>query len=737
MRIIIVGLICFLFEFGTVKAQYFTPIHNAQAPDYISVVKYFGIPYGSSPALNSTRVIPGALFYNTTDSAMYSWTGTQWIKAGNSQIIIDSSITIYNNRSCAPRSISGTVTIDSAFVAVNTDISFELGCKVYYVSASTFPIPPSSGADFYISIYVDTLGNIGFLQGGMSPPDIPNITDDGSQMLLKTYLIPAGSSTPQGVSTAWIYREGDDAYAIDSTGTVSPVIDSVYAINRYAGLHSLRVPSMTSGQYFEEQLYTTYNSTDFQLFTARLRLAATFVKNIRWAISLYKGNSAATSNSIIIGDGVNGYSRTVSGAYQFISADMSALNFIQTTFDRVRITFIGNSPSAHQWDDVNFKTDVPPANTATGVITFNGRDGHVIPLRTDYTTFYDSTTLNVDSTYDYHWNNGVIKDSIWKGVKGFGADTCFTIVDTIIGGKPFVWQYSNPYCSGSGGNDSAYLNATVYGNEIHLYRGNGDSTVITVSGGGSTNSNVGAGYRVAVSGTNNIKTLVDGFGILTDSTSNANALTRNIDTASAIGSKAYIDALAALKKDKADSIISTGYATQYDLTKTKDSLQTNIDLKKNSIDSVAGVATDYVTQYQRKKTSDSLLAIIVTKLSPADSVFLHGKLVSSFVKNAGGDSAILTLYDGTRFAVIDNNSGGGGGLASTNFVVDETPSGSINGSNTAFTLANTPVAGKVEIYRNGLLQKPGIGNDYTISGTAITYLTAPETGDTLTANYIK
>jgi len=36
-------------------------------------------------------------------------------------------------------------------------------------------------------------------------------------------------------------------------------------------------------------------------------------------------------------------------------------------------------------------------------------------------------------------------------------------------------------------------------------------------------------------------------------------------------------------------------------------------LKKNSADSVSGVATDYVKQYQRKKTSDSLMAIINTK----------------------------------------------------------------------------------------------------------------------------
>jgi phage-related tail fiber protein len=72
-----------------------------------------------------------------------------------------------------------------------------------------------------------------------------------------------------------------------------------------------------------------------------------------------------------------------------------------------------------------------------------------------------------------------------------------------------------------------------------------------------------------------------------------------------------------------------------------------------------------------------------------------------------------------------------------NFVVRETPSGTVNGSNTTFTLANTPTAGTEEVFLNGLLQDPGAGNDYTISGATITYLTAPVTGDKIRVHYKK
>jgi len=76
-------------------------------------------------------------------------------------------------------------------------------------------------------------------------------------------------------------------------------------------------------------------------------------------------------------------------------------------------------------------------------------------------------------------------------------------------------------------------------------------------------------------------------------------------------------------------------------------------------------------------------------------------------------------------------------MAPSNFVVRETPSGTINGVNTTFTLANTPIAGTEMLFLNGILQEPGAGNDYTISGATVTYLTAPLTGDRLKACYYK
>jgi hypothetical protein len=72
------------------------------------------------------------------------------------------------------------------------------------------------------------------------------------------------------------------------------------------------------------------------------------------------------------------------------------------------------------------------------------------------------------------------------------------------------------------------------------------------------------------------------------------------------------------------------------------------------------------------------------------------------------------------------------------FADQETPGGTINGTNPTFTLAHSDTATgtSLMLIRNGVLQT-GAGVDFTLSGTTITFVTAsiPQTGDTLVAWY--
>ena len=67
-------------------------------------------------------------------------------------------------------------------------------------------------------------------------------------------------------------------------------------------------------------------------------------------------------------------------------------------------------------------------------------------------------------------------------------------------------------------------------------------------------------------------------------------------------------------------------------------------------------------------------------------------------------------------------------------VDEEVPAGIINGVNTTFTLAHTPIAGTLHLFKSGL-RLYGSGNDYTLVGDTTTMTFAPRVGSILLADY--
>lgn len=70
-------------------------------------------------------------------------------------------------------------------------------------------------------------------------------------------------------------------------------------------------------------------------------------------------------------------------------------------------------------------------------------------------------------------------------------------------------------------------------------------------------------------------------------------------------------------------------------------------------------------------------------------------------------------------------------------VFNEIPSEIIDGINTIFTLNVIPLLDSEQVILNGLIQTPGIGKDYTISGNTITFSIAPKTGYEVKISYYK
>jgi hypothetical protein len=167
---------------------------------------------------------------------------------------------------------------------------------------------------------------------------------------------------------------------------------------------------------------------------------------------------------------------------------------------------------------------------------------------------------------------------------------------------------------------------------------------------------------------------------------------------------------------------------------------------------LAGVATGNVLISGGVSTAPSYGKVgLTTHISGTLAVGNGGTGVTSTPTNGqllignGTNYTVANLTAGTG-VTITNGSGSisiavatASILAKSDFIVRQIPTGTVNGSNATFTLASTPVVGSESVYVNGILQNVGTGNDYTISGATVTFLTGaiPQTGDIVHVSYIR
>jgi len=162
------------------------------------------------------------------------------------------------------------------------------------------------------------------------------------------------------------------------------------------------------------------------------------------------------------------------------------------------------------------------------------------------------------------------------------------------------------------------------------------------------------------------------------------------------------------------------------------------------------IAVDVGTSANKIIQLDSnakLPAVDGSQLTNINAATLDSLDSTDFLKSSANSSVnsgyTLSINSGASLSIASGATFNLGGVAVTatasqlnnlgTIVVRENPGGTIDGSNTNFTLANTPKSGTEEVYLNGLLQDPT--NDYTISSNTITFLSAPKVGDRIRVSY--
>lgn len=214
------------------------------------------------------------------------------------------------------------------------------------------------------------------------------------------------------------------------------------------------------------------------------------------------------------------------------------------------------------------------------------------------------------------------------------------------------------------------------------------------------------------------------FDIGSNKLTNVSTPTSSTDAAT----KAYVDQVAAGLRDPKDSArVATTANITLSGTQTIDSVALSVGervlVKNQSTASENGIYVVASGAWARSTDADS-----DAEVTSGMSVYVSEGTVG------GGKTYVLSTPDPISLGATNLTFVQTGGSSATQ-VVRETPSGSVNGANTDFTLANTPISNSESVYLNGLLQDVGAGNDYTISGAVITFLTAPVSGDKIRVTY--
>lgn len=191
--------------------------------------------------------------------------------------------------------------------------------------------------------------------------------------------------------------------------------------------------------------------------------------------------------------------------------------------------------------------------------------------------------------------------------------------------------------------------------------------------------------------------------------------------------------------------------TQIDTTSLSsriDANVTDIDNVRDSIpdyetDPIVGVINGIVKADGMGNISAAVAGIDYLVTEADGSITNEGSLTvkagtstTSVISSNTSGSTDVTLIAGTNITLSESGNNitiAASGSSVPTFVYGETPTGTVNGTNGAFTTSNTPTSGTVRVYLNGLRQTPT--TDYSVSTNTITFTTAPLTGDVIIVDY--
>jgi hypothetical protein len=119
--------------------------------------------------------------------------------------------------------------------------------------------------------------------------------------------------------------------------------------------------------------------------------------------------------------------------------------------------------------------------------------------------------------------------------------------------------------------------------------------------------------------------------------------------------------------------------------------------------------------------------------------FVSGTFYVILSGSSAAPPAARRLTAGPGITFVDGGPGGTITVSSTTANTVswmEVVSGSADGVNTGYGVMHTPLpSGSLMLFVNGLLQRQGVGFDYTLSGSFVSMSLAPQPGANIVATY--
>ena len=261
----------------------------------------------------------------------------------------------------------------------------------------------------------------------------------------------------------------------------------------------------------------------------------------------------------------------------------------------------------------------------------------------------------------------------------------------------------------------------------------GEVRVSSTGGGGSTGSGSGPGVQyatlpIAISQVTNLSADLSSIN-----GSIASLTSQVTDLAASVASTGNISALQTTVNNLSTTVTGLS-ATVSALNSTVAGLSSTVSSNSTALTGLSSTVSGLSSTVSGHTGSLSTLAGNLNALTSI--VTGHTSSLNSLNATVSGLNTSVTNLGDSLTALISTVNGLNAGGSNMVFVDAETPAGTLNGSNAAFTLAHSPApTASLTLFRNGVLQRAG--TDFTLSEASIVFASGsvPQAGDSVHAYY--